>query len=86
MPVVLSSHRHRVDNRTRNDREENRDKAFRPQIHTFTDAFMSWSNNEANPPTHTVPDIKLPEGSTGYPIRVVDVFGMSHLFCLLLPN
>lgn len=38
---------------------------------------MSWSHHQGDQILQTVPDSELPEGSMGYPLEVVGVFGRS---------
>lgn len=51
-------------------------------MNTFTDMFMLWTHDEAEHSTHIIPDVELQEGYFGYPLEVVDVFSMYHLFLL----
>jgi hypothetical protein len=59
----------RVDNRTRRDRQENRNKDFREQMSALTDSYMAWDMHR----TGGVEPTPEQDSCGSYAIRIVDL-------------
>lgn len=68
--------RRRLDHRTRSDRNERQNIAFKHQMKELTDAYMVWSYEQEHGP---LPE-QSQEVSSTYSVQVVNLYGNSHIF------